>query len=196
MDKKTLKSIIIEERLSGKPFSDISDELLNKYGVKMSRQAVCGMYNRTTSKNLDVSIVTTDICKYHALGLNIERIKSLINTDDIKLSSAKIEEVIRDNKEYIDDIKEDNIESVTFGLMKKYDVSEIISLIQYKNIKPTSKELDNLLELSTQRMVDYKIAVELKKVLDITYDNTLVNKFIKHYNLDMTISDIRNTEDE
>ena len=49
MDKKSLKSVVVGYKMGGMSYADIATKLEEEYGVKMSRQAVNGLYKRATS---------------------------------------------------------------------------------------------------------------------------------------------------
>ena len=186
MDKRTLKNIIIGYKLSGLSFADISNKLREEYNVDMSRQAICGLYNRATSKdnikeNYNTIINTTNICNYYVIGLNTKDIKEKLACNNCTLSLSKINKIIEDNGEYINIIEEHLVDKIKILLDNKCSMQQIINEISFNDIKPTSKKLDDLIFKASIKYINEKICGEINEILDITSDKKLAKSLYEIY---------------
>lgn len=195
MDKSTLKSVIIGLKLNEMSFADISDKLKDEYGINMSRQAVCGLYNRATSdeavkNNLELVLKRTDICKYAALGLNSKSIKKIVEGEEFNISIGKIDSIIKENTDYMGEIEDDMINTMFNGLESSKSMCSILEELEYKGVKTTSKKLDYLLDKVVTKIINKRCTEVLAKTFDATGDRDLVRKMISRFNLDLTFRDI------
>lgn len=180
MDKRTLKIKIIELRdIYGLSYQDISDTLAQQYNIKMSRQAICGMYKRATSEesictNRDLALATTDILNYYAIGINIREIKNIISSSDIRISSSDISNIIENNDKYLDEILKEQIRKVTQSVINNEDIKDLITRLAYKGYEPTKNKIDLLLKISTMKLLNDKAAEVLAKVYNMTDSRELI----------------------
>ena len=160
MDKRTIKSLIIELKEENKSFQEISDILAREYGVKMSRQAVCGMYKRATSddainNNRNIILATTDIVNYSALGMPESIIKETLNNRGIDVSLNKVKSILKDNSNYLDEIYNELLKRMSWYIEHGYDLEDIKSKLQFKGVKPTESLLKSLIYSYHEKIYHY-----------------------------------------
>ena len=193
MDKKTLKSLIIELKDNGKSFREISDILFNDYNVSMSRQAVYGMYHRTCDKvgeQKEIALVTCDIINYHCLGLNEREIKELLN---VKITLAEIRIILTENEDYISRIKDNQLDIVNH--LDNYALQHVSTILSYKGIEPKKSVIEDLM---SKHCVDLIKKSSISIISNICHNKE--NKAILGYvnnklNLDITFKDLKSNND-
>lgn len=195
MDKTTLKSIIIGYKINGLSFAEISNKLRDEYNVNMSRQAVCGLYNRATADdaveaNKELVVKSADICKYASLGLNSKSIKTLVDSDKLKISVNKIDDILIKSVDHLGNIEEDMVNIAYSGFVADKTMHDIIESLEFKGVKPTSKKLDYIMNKVVTRVVNEKCAEVLAHTFSTTGDRDLVRSTISKFNLDITFKDI------
>lgn len=197
MDKRTLKSIIVELKESdgNRSFQDIADILEKDYEIKMSRQAVCGMYNRATSdeaisKYKDLILATNDILSYHLIGLSNKTIKSIMANNEIELPLSVIDNIIKEHSVTIEQMTKNQVFKVISLINNEQDLEDIKESLSYKGETPTNKRLNNLIELSSLYMIYESACKSLAKVMNLTENKALIKKVINKLNLEISLKDI------
>lgn len=195
MDKRALKSTIIELKESGLSFQNISDVLAKEYNVHMSRQAVCGMYNRATSddaisKNRELILTTADIVNYNCLGLNNNEIRDVLNKLGYSIVLSDIEYILSINSEYKKSVEMELVQKIVKGLKVGNEVSEIKSKIAYKGLTVTEQKLKALIKLAAEQMIYEQSRKVLSSIYNATDDKTLVKDIIAEHNMNITMRDI------
>lgn len=199
MDKRTLKSIIVQMRNDEKTFEEISDILNKEYNIKMSRQAVNGMYKRATdiyntANDTNILNSITDICKYYALGLSVQKIKDILSSNGINISTFKLNDILKNNTDYIQDINIDNIDTIIKCIKDKLSIEEIQSSLQFKGIKATDKQLNTLLELASIKIIDSEVYKLLGEIMQITNSKSLINSIVDNYSINIKSKEIANVK--
>ena len=200
MDKRALKSTIIELKESGLSFQNISDILAKDYGVKMSRQAVCGMFNRATSdeaiaKNKVLILTTVDIVNYNSIGLNNNEIKEVLDRLGYSITLSDIEYILRINTEYKKSIEMELVQKVIKGLKVGNEITEIKSQITYNGLTVTDSKLKALIKIAAEQMIYEQSRKVLSSIYNATDDKSLVKGIIAEHNMNITMKDIE-TEPE
>ena len=195
MDKRALKSTIIELKESGLSFQNISDVLAKEYNVHMSRQAVCGMYNRATSddaisKNRELILTTADIVNYNCLGLNNNEIRDVLNKLGYSIVLSDIEYILSINSEYKKSVEMELVQKIVKGLKVGNEVSEIKSKLAYKGLVVNDSKLRELIKLAAEQMIYEQSRKVLSSIYNATDDKTLVKDIIAEHNMDITMRDI------
>ena len=196
MDKRTLKSIIVELRdIDGKSFGEIADILATEYDTSMSRQAVHGMYKRATDAdtvmhNREIVLASRDIVNYFTIGKEDTQIKSLLLKDGYKLSISEINKAISDNVKYIKEVKDDQFNRVKLAILSGAEYSSIVNKLKYKDVEPTEAVVDALIKLATISIMNNKSAEILAKVYSIKEDKQLIRDIISSFSLRVSSSDI------
>lgn len=195
MDKKSLKSVVVGYKMGGMSYADIATKLEEEYGVKMSRQAVNGLYKRATSdkeieKNWNTVIKTNEICFYHALGYSVKEIKDILQNDNFDISLGRIGTIITDNSDHIEDIEKSLVENIEKGLRDKDSIDEIIKKTKFKDVGVKNKKWETLLNTASKQYVKDKITEALADIIDVTNDRDLVRSMMKEYNVDTTFREI------
>lgn len=195
MDKRALKSTIIELKESGLSFQNISDVLAKEYNVHMSRQAVCGMYNRATSdaaisKNRELILTTADIVNYNCLGLNNNEIRDVLNKLGYSIVLSDIEYILSINSEYKKSVEMELVQKIVKGLKVGNEVSEIKSKLAYKGLVVTDSKLKELIKLAAEQMIYEQSRKVLSSIYNATDDKTLVKDIIAEHNMNITMRDI------
>lgn len=195
MEKKSLKSIVIGYKLSGLSYSDIATELEKEYGIKMSRQAINGLYKRATSdkeveKNIQTVLNTTDICYYSTLGYTVKEIKEIIQTDSFDLSINKISEILDNNKDLIENIEKSIVEKIKQGINDKKSIDDMIQSLRFKGISVKNKKWEYLLDKAADWFIDDSINKSLIHLLDVTDNRGLVREKMKKHGLGSSIRDL------
>jgi len=192
MDKLTLKSMIIEYRESGLSFSDISEELLKKYNIRMSRQAVCGMYNRATSedavtKNKNLILSTSNILNYYCIGLALEDIKAIIG---MNITISDIKKVIKDNTDNINTIRKTQLTKIVTSIKNGADINDIKRSMAFKGIQIDSKVFNKLVEMASEAYVKEAISYKIMNIYNMSNDKQLTKKLMNKFNINMSISEL------
>lgn len=196
MDKRTLKSIIIELReINDKSFQEISDILMQKYNTKMSRQAVYGMYTRATTSdsinhNRDIVLATTDVIKYYMIGKDTATIKNILANNNIKLTVSDINNIIRDNNNYINDIRFDQIKITKASIINGDDLETLVYQLSYKNEKPTKRAINNLIKVATKTLINDRASDILARVYSISEDRELIKDIISGFELNTSYREV------
>ena len=195
MDKRALKSTIIELKEKGLSYQNISDILAREYDVKMSRQAVGGMYNRATSdenivKNKELILTTVDIINYNCIGLSNSEIKETLNKLGYRVSLSDIEYTLNINKEYKKSIEMLIIKKIIKGLKSGNGIDEIKSNITYNGLFVTDSRLKALMKLTAEQMINEQSKKVLDSIYNATDDKSLVKDIIAEHNISITMKDI------
>lgn len=195
MDKKALKSTIIELKENGLSFQNISDLLAKDYNIHMSRQAVCGMYNRATSdkiisKNKELILTTEDIVNYNSIGLTSSEIKAVLDKLGYNITISDIDYIIDINIEYKKSIEMELVQKIIKGLKIGNDIAEIKSTITYKGIGVTDSKLKSLIKISAEQMIYEQSKKVLASVYNATDNRSLVKDIIVEHNMNITMKDI------
>ena len=201
MDKRALKSTIIELKESGLSFQNISDILAKDYGIHMSRQAVCGMYNRATSdevinKNKELILTTEDIVNYNSIGLSNYEIKEVLDKLGYSITLSDIEYILSINTEYKKSVEMELVQKIVRGLKIGNEIAEIKEKITYKGLSITDNKLKALLKISAEQMIYEQSKKVLASIYNATDDKALVKDIIAEHNMNITMRDIENTENE
>lgn len=189
MDKKTLKSLIIELKDNGKSFQEISETLFNDYNVNMSRQAIYGMYHRACSKiehNKELELATCDIVNYYCLGLSEKEIKEHLN---VKITLQEIKDIINNNESYINKIK-DNQLSIISGL-DNYDLGHADEILAYKGVKLTKHVLDELMNQHCLNLIKQSSITIVSNIYNTTENKAILGFINDKLNLDITLRDLK-----
>lgn len=199
MDKRALKSTIIELKESGLSFQNISDILAKDYDIHMSRQAVCGMYNRATSdevinKNKELILTTEDIVNYNSIGLSNYEIKEVLNKLGYSITLSDIEYILSINTEYRKSVEMELVQKIIRGLKLGNEIAEIRAKITYKGLSVTDNKLKSLLKISAEQMIYEQSKKVLASIYNATDDKALVKDIIAEHNMNITMKDIENTE--
>lgn len=199
MDKRALKSTIIELKESGLSFQNISDILAKDYGIHMSRQAVCGMYNRATSdevinKNKELILTTEDIVNYNSIGLSNYEIKEVLDKLGYSITLSDIEYMLSINTEYKKSVEMEIVQKIIRGLKLGNEIAEIKEKITYKGLSITDSKLKTLLKISAEQMIYEQSKKVLASIYNATDDKALVKDIIAEHNMNITMRDIENTE--
>lgn len=195
MEKKSLKSIVIGYKLSGLSYADIAARLEEEYDIKMSRQAVNGLYKRATSdketeKNIQTVIRTTDICYFNALGYTVKEIKELINDDNFDLSLNKINDILSNNSELISDIESHIIDKINTGLKNKENIDLIIHSLKFKDVNIKNKKWEKFLEEATKAYITDAVINSYASILEITNNRDLIRCMMKEFNIQTSFKEL------
>lgn len=199
MDKRALKSTIIELKESGLSFQNISDILAKDYGIHMSRQAVCGMYNRATSdevinKNKELILTTEDIVNYNSIGLSNYEIKEVLDKLGYSITLSDIEYILSINTEYKKSVEMELVQKIVRGLKIGNEIAEIKEKITYKGLSITDNKLKALLKISAEQMIYEQSKKVLASIYNATDDKALVKDIIAEHNMNITMKDIESAE--
>ena len=195
MDKRTLKTKILELKEENKTYQEISNILMNDYGIKMSRQAVCGMYNRLTSDEAskhtkELMILTSDIINYAAIGYKTSNIKEFIIDKIDKITLKEIDETIESNKEYMNEIFNNHVNIMKTLLNDGEMLDEIVDRLSYNSVKPTNNCLDKMISIATEQLVKEASTEVLARVFSSSGNRAAIKRVITEHNLDITFRDI------
>lgn len=195
MDKRTIKSMIIELKEEGKSFQEIADSLNKEYGVRMTRQAVCGMYRRATSSKaiqteMDTKLAVADIVNYSELGLSIQRIQELLASRDVNVSIYKINLILSENKDYRKSVHDELLSKLTKMLQNGTDLQELKMGLSYKGEQPVNKAVDSLLSEYATNEIRNKAAFILADVYNLSENKNIISNISDLYKLNLTLTDI------
>lgn len=194
MDKYTLKSLIVELKDNGYTFGEISDILFDQYNIGMSRQAICGMYNRTVKKtdyNNQLMILTSDILNMYALGLDNKSIKEFIKQDSgVDITLTDIAQIIDNNPNILDSIKQFQISILEEAIRLGIRTEECKNTLKFKDISPTDCTFNKLMQAASISTIKQSMIKELANIYKCTEDRNLIKLLIDKHNLDITFKEI------
>lgn len=196
MDKMTIKSMIIELKDEGKSFQNISDILLRDYGVRMSRQAVCGMYKRSTSDttvntNKELKLATTDIINYSVIGVSNRDIKEILHrTRGVSISLSSIESTIKEKNNFLIDRYDYLLGIVSTKIKNGDDCDSIRQALEYKGEPIREIIFNKLLEDYSANEIKKRALDVLVKVYNSSENKALVKTMSQKFNLNITTADL------
>ena len=194
MDKRTLKAFIIELKDEhSKTFQQISEILLNEYDIKMSRQAVCGMYKRAYNQlenNKNIIILTSDIINLKCIGYDCKQIKDILSKDKENLTLTDIKNVLLENSEYLSVVRNEKINHISRLIDNGSDLDDIKGYLTFKGNKPSDNELFTLIYCASNKLIELKATEILAKTFSITENREMLKKSIEKFSLDITMRDI------
>ena len=198
MDKRALKSTIIELKENGLSFQNISDVLARDYDIHMSRQAVCGMYNRATSdetisKNKELILTTEDIVNYNSIGLSDTNIKEVLDKQGYSITVSDINYILSINTEYSKSVEMELIQKIVRSLRVGNDIIDIKRNTTYKGICITNNKLKTLIKSAAEQMIYEQSKKVLASIYNATDDKALVKNIIAEHNMNITMRDIEST---
>ena len=198
MDKRALKSTIIELKENGLSFQNIGDVLARDYDIHMSRQAVCGMYNRATSdetisKNKELILTTEDIVNYNSIGLSDTNIKEVLDKQGYSITVSDINYILSINTEYSKSVEMELIQKIVRSLRVGNDIIDIKRNTTYKGICITSNKLKTLIKSAAEQMIYEQSKKVLASIYNATDDKALVKSIIAEHNMNITMRDIEST---
>lgn len=183
MDKQTLKCIIVrlkdEENLS---FNEIALTLESKYDIKMTRQAVYGMYKRAHKQiyhNKELALISNDVNNLYALGISKQDIYNTINNPIKVISFSEIDRILSENKEQQKEIREAQVSKVRTLIINNSTLDIIQSSIEFKGIKPTKQVLDSLIIESCNMIIRDEAVASLRRVYNIVNDREIIKRVAK-----------------
>lgn len=189
MEKATLKSIIIGLKMSGLSFAEIAIRLKEDYEVDMSRQAVCGMYNRAMSKDsgnnsVAMAVMTTDVCRYSSLGLTPSNIKEVIEGKEYNLTVNQIKTILKNNGSVINEMIDSYVE------LAVNDIESFEDKLEFDGVKPTVKTVYFIKEKATEEILLRNSKNILKSLLNSGVDKTIIKHTAKRFNIANSISEL------
>ena len=198
MDKQMMKSLILEMREEkGMTFTQISNILKGEYGVIKSRQAVCGMYDRTVASMENIEspeqlIRMTDIVNLSSLGFSVDAIcKIMKERFNENISSYKVRSVIDKNKGKIESIYNWNKAIVKECIDDNYSIESIVEKLTYKGVSPKKSVVKKLIMLAANEITSDLVIKTSAKVLNITGDSEIAKNVASERNLDISQRDIK-----
>ena len=196
MDNKTLKAFVIKLKNDGLTFQKISDILSEEHNVTRSRQAIQGMYQRAINYNesdeaKDRIVATADTVNIYCLGYTMDKVKELANQLGHKLSYNDVVVIIRNQKEYIEDVRKSITKRVMCALRGSVDIETIKDSLKYRNIISTDKQLKTYIAEAYKDWIGLETSKLLAKAYQFTDDKAIVKKIIKDLNLKVDMEDIR-----
>ena len=176
-------------------FQQISNVLKNSYGIEMSRQAVCGMYNRASKKreslgNPEAEVIINDILRYSALGLNENRALDIVKR---VYDSNKVNELgkrIWNRVDEYDKIMNMNTKWTKEILRQKGEIYDIEKALEYKGVKPTKKKLNFYIKEAYTSLLREEAIKNLKEIYSITEDKKLLMDLINNTDVVINIKEV------
>lgn len=195
MDKRVLKSKIIELKELNLSFQEISDILNRDYSVKMTRQAVCGMYNRAMSdesikRNKELILTTNDIVNYHLLGYSDSDIREILALRGYDILLKDIKYIIESNKEFVQSLEAEIVLKVVKSIRLGNDTFNIKASISYNGTEITDGRFKDILKLASSFMLKEESIRVLSSIYNATDDKTLIKDIITNESLDIRLKDI------
>lgn len=195
MDKRTLKSTIIELKDDGKTFQEISDILAKEHSIQMTRQAVYGMYKRATSDDLLehnklLILITNDIMNYNALGLSDKQIQEILLPLDDKIKVSEVHQIVVSNSDYMIDIRDEQVKRIMNAIENGHSIKDITNSLSFKNQIIKQSKLNELIKIASDRLVEKYATQVLAKVFNTTEDRDAVKHTIDKFNMNISFKDI------
>jgi hypothetical protein len=194
MDKKVLKAIIVDLKNKGNSYQSISNTLKDEYEVVMSRQAICGMFNRlkegeNSKDSSDFIVVLNDIINYTVIGMTPKDIRSTLLKYKREVKLNTISEVLRDERELYLKTKLEYVERFK-SVYKDIDGDEIIKVLSYKGVEPTLSSLSEIVSKAAYDIIcndAIKILVDIQNKVGYAH---IIESVLRMTNLKISSRDI------
>ena len=200
MNKQTLKATIVTQRDNGSTYSDIAKFLEKEFGIKMSRQAIYGMYNRAKSEknfmsNLDLLLYTDDVITYYALGVLPPDIKKLLSDRGINLTVKEISTIIDDNIGECEAIRDDIVDNIVDKLQRNETIENIYSLLEFKGTTASEICKEFYMRKATEKLITESSFKILTDIYSKTHNPRIVKNMINMFGFEFTTNKVRKAVD-
>lgn len=196
MDRKTMRTLIIDYRNRGKTFREISEILRDNYGIIRDRQAIQGIYNRAIAKMAKNELVNnytivSDIVNLYVLGYNMAEITKLTKEIGEEVTYYKVRNTLTKELEYIDEVRKRKIIQAVECIQCGYNLENIKKRLEYKGVYPTDKGLKDILIEAYSIIVTNEAINELAKAYKYLKDKDVIKEIIIKTGLNVTLEDIK-----
>ena len=178
MDNRSLKSLIVDLHDSGISFQGVSNIIDRDYGIKKSRQAIAGLYNREKKrgKNNGASVVTSDIVNlYCILGVATDVVNEM-KVLGTEVSYRYVLDTISKEKIYLESIKNKIVDMIV-GMIKNCDtVDDIRRSIKYKGVGGSDKVFKEFIKSAFSIYIKDVVINEINWFSGELRDKALVNE--------------------
>lgn len=195
LDKDTLKRIIIQLRADDHSFQEISDILLEKYGVLRSRQAVQGMFNRAINSrngNLDDLVIKFDMLHIYQLGYSRELTVNIINEihSDKPTTQYRLQLVLENSANNLKSIENEQLKLIEKGFKQKLSCDDIKAWLSYKGKEIKDTRFNALVFKLVTSKIDEHIKDNAASIMEMTGDKELAKSIAERFNTEFTLRDI------
>jgi len=185
MDNRTLKSTIVELRDGSQKmsFQEIANLLAEKHGVIRTRQAVQSMYTRSKKENKESRkrmLIATDVVNMYSIGYSGKSILDVFKDRKQDITYDDILTIIKEEQEFISDVRENNIKKVEEALKhNNISIESVYENLKYGEIVPTQRALKWYIAQAYSNIIYRSVRASLRRVYQHTNDKEIVKESIK-----------------
>lgn len=194
LDKESLRRVIIQLRADGYSFQEISDILLEKYGISKSRQSIHGIFNRAMrqSEDLDDLMIKADMLHLYQLGYNKESVIDIIKEAhaDTTMTQYRFNTILDNSKDNLTSIENEQLKLIEKGLKQKLDYDSIKIWLSYKGKEITGNRFKELLTKVVTSELELYIKSKATDILELTGDRELAKQIAREFNVELKPRDI------
>lgn len=178
MDNRSLKSLIVDLHDSGISFQGVSNIIDRDYGIKKSRQAIAGLYNREKKRNENnkTNVVASDIVNlYCILGVATEVV------DEMKALGSQVSyryvlDTISKEKLYLESIRVEIVDMIVEMIKNCDSVEDIRKSIKYKGVEVSDKVFKEFIKRAFSIYIKDVVINEINWFSGELRDKALVNE--------------------
>lgn len=186
MDINTVKALTIQLREQGLTFNEISDLLYNTYGLKRSRQALNGLYNRAKQAE-ELSgiklLANCDIVNVYCRKDNAVHALNELKQLGVKESYYNILKTINSETMYIKEVEEGIVRYIEKQLSKVRNLDELRGLLDYKGVSISDKKFYGYLEAAYKLHIKKAITMEISKAYSLTNNKALAKALSAEFDI-------------
>lgn len=194
IDMQTLKVIITEMRNDeGLTFQEISNRLQSDYGVKKTRQAIGGLYNRMVKAKLDndrtirtINDIVNIACIVDTATQVLEEVQKLGRD----VTYRYVLDTIQSSSEQIERIEGSIVENIRRQIQSETTIDELESQLAYKGVKISRRKLDKYCEMAYVVEIRNILTKSLASFYKLTSNKDLLKEVNKTFGKQVKLNDV------
>lgn len=194
IDMQTLKVIITEMRNDeGLTFQEISNRLQSDYGVKKTRQAIGGLYNRMVKAKLDndrtirtINDIVNIACIVDTATQVLEEVQKLGRD----VTYRYVLDTIQSSSEQIERIEGSIVENIRRQIQSGTTIDELESQLAYKGVKISRRKLDKYCEMAYVVEIRNILTKSLASFYKLTSNKDLLKEVNKTFGKQVKLNDV------
>lgn len=194
IDMQTLKVIITEMRNDEDlTFQEISNRLQSDYGVKKTRQAIGGLYNRMVKAKLDndrtirtINDIVNIACIVDTATQVLEEVQKLGRD----VTYRYVLDTIQSSSEQIERIEGSIVENIRRQIQSGTTIDELESQLAYKGVKISRRKLDKYCEMAYVVEIRNILTKSLASFYKLTSNKDLLKEVNKTFGKQVKLNDV------
>lgn len=197
MAREQIKEFVLESREKGNSYQSIANDMLDKFGVDMTRQGVHLMYKRAIENDMASNNKTSNdkvitfITNMKAIDVSDSNIKKLLADKGVELTLYKIRRLRNENKNIIEEIERCNLDIVKDMLFHGKNIKDIRKELSYCGMEPNKNVLANLAMNALAESIENMEIKTIKNTLNATIKDEDTYNLIRDAEIKVAISSKR-----